>query len=239
MLIVTGVFIGFVLVVMVGQTVRTMQGTGWVPITPIDITLPVLDRAVARHLPDGRDDRRADRRRGLRDRLLLPRPGDEGQGPARRRATAEARRPPAPRGRRSEPVEPSAAARSTERRRRARGRSARADDAARRRGGADRDALARGLADRERRVRDGWRPRRSCRASSEPSRSSTSCAAVEGDDRGRARQVVRVAAAVRALVAMADQHDVVAVAELALDLADLEVRGLESAWRRGSTCSPR
>ena len=40
MLIVTGVFIGFVLVVMVGQTVRTMQGTGWVPITPIDITLP-------------------------------------------------------------------------------------------------------------------------------------------------------------------------------------------------------
>jgi high-affinity iron transporter len=40
MLIVTGVFIGFVLVVMVGQTVRTMQGTGWVPITPLDITLP-------------------------------------------------------------------------------------------------------------------------------------------------------------------------------------------------------
>ena len=40
MLIVTGVFIGFVLVVMVGQTVRTMQGTGWLPITPIDITLP-------------------------------------------------------------------------------------------------------------------------------------------------------------------------------------------------------
>jgi high-affinity iron transporter len=40
MLIVTGVFIGFVLVVMVGQTVRTMQGTGWVPITPIDLELP-------------------------------------------------------------------------------------------------------------------------------------------------------------------------------------------------------
>jgi high-affinity iron transporter len=34
------VLIGFVLVVMVGQTVRTMQGTGWVPITPVDITLP-------------------------------------------------------------------------------------------------------------------------------------------------------------------------------------------------------
>ena len=42
MLIVTGVFIGFVLVVMVGQTVRTMQGTGWVPITPIDVDVPVL-----------------------------------------------------------------------------------------------------------------------------------------------------------------------------------------------------
>jgi high-affinity iron transporter len=40
MLIVTGVFIGFVLVVMVGQTVRTMQGTGWLPITPIDVQLP-------------------------------------------------------------------------------------------------------------------------------------------------------------------------------------------------------
>jgi hypothetical protein len=40
MLIVTGVLIGFVLVVMVGQTVRTMQGTGWLPITPIDVTLP-------------------------------------------------------------------------------------------------------------------------------------------------------------------------------------------------------
>lgn len=40
MLIVTGVFIGFVLVVMVGQTVRTMQGTGWLPITPIEVTLP-------------------------------------------------------------------------------------------------------------------------------------------------------------------------------------------------------
>ena len=40
MLIVTGVFIGFVLVVMVGQTVRTMQGTGWVPITPLEVDLP-------------------------------------------------------------------------------------------------------------------------------------------------------------------------------------------------------
>jgi high-affinity iron transporter len=40
MLIVTGVFIGFVLVVMVGQTARTLQGTGWIPIHPVDIALP-------------------------------------------------------------------------------------------------------------------------------------------------------------------------------------------------------
>jgi high-affinity iron transporter len=35
MLVVTGVMIGFVLVVMVGQTARTMQGVGWLPITPV------------------------------------------------------------------------------------------------------------------------------------------------------------------------------------------------------------
>jgi high-affinity iron transporter len=40
MLIVTGVMIGAVLVMMVGQTVRTMQGTGWVPITPLDVDIP-------------------------------------------------------------------------------------------------------------------------------------------------------------------------------------------------------
>jgi len=40
MLIVTGVMIGIVLVVMVGQTARTMQGTGWLPITPIDVAPP-------------------------------------------------------------------------------------------------------------------------------------------------------------------------------------------------------
>ena len=40
MLIVTGVLIAFVLMVMVGQTVRTMQGTGWIPITPIDAQFP-------------------------------------------------------------------------------------------------------------------------------------------------------------------------------------------------------
>ena len=40
MLIVTGVLLGIVLVVMVGQTARTMQGTGWLPITPLDWELP-------------------------------------------------------------------------------------------------------------------------------------------------------------------------------------------------------
>ena len=40
MLIVTGVMIGFVLVVMVGQTARTMQGTSWLSITPVDVDLP-------------------------------------------------------------------------------------------------------------------------------------------------------------------------------------------------------
>lgn len=40
MLIVTGVMIGFVLVVMVGQTARTMQGTGWISITPVAIDPP-------------------------------------------------------------------------------------------------------------------------------------------------------------------------------------------------------
>jgi len=40
MLIVTGVLIGVVLVVMVGQTARTMQGTGWLPIHPLDWDIP-------------------------------------------------------------------------------------------------------------------------------------------------------------------------------------------------------
>ena len=40
MLIVTGVLIGLVLVMMVGNTARTLQGVGWLSITPIDIDLP-------------------------------------------------------------------------------------------------------------------------------------------------------------------------------------------------------
>ena len=40
MLIATGVLLAFVLLVMVGTTVRTLQGIGWLPITPIDVELP-------------------------------------------------------------------------------------------------------------------------------------------------------------------------------------------------------
>ena len=40
MLVVTGVLLGVVLCVMVGQTARTLQGVGWLSITPIDVELP-------------------------------------------------------------------------------------------------------------------------------------------------------------------------------------------------------
>ncbi len=41
MLVVTGVLISVVLVVLVGNTMRTLQGVGWVSITPVDIDLPL------------------------------------------------------------------------------------------------------------------------------------------------------------------------------------------------------
>ena len=41
MLIVTGVLIALVLVVLVGNTVRTLQGVGWLPITPLDVEFPL------------------------------------------------------------------------------------------------------------------------------------------------------------------------------------------------------
>ena len=40
MLIATGLLLAFVLLVMVGTTARTLQGIGWLPITPIDVQLP-------------------------------------------------------------------------------------------------------------------------------------------------------------------------------------------------------
>ena len=41
MLVVTGALIALVLVVMVGNTARTLQGVGWLSITPIDVELPL------------------------------------------------------------------------------------------------------------------------------------------------------------------------------------------------------
>ncbi len=41
MLIVTGVLMSLVLVVMVGNTLRTLQGVGWLSITPIDVEFPL------------------------------------------------------------------------------------------------------------------------------------------------------------------------------------------------------
>jgi high-affinity iron transporter len=41
MLIVTGVLIALVLVVLVGNTARTLQGVGWLSITPLDIEFPL------------------------------------------------------------------------------------------------------------------------------------------------------------------------------------------------------
>jgi high-affinity iron transporter len=40
MLIATGVLLAFVLLVMVGTTVRTLQGIVWLPITPVDVEFP-------------------------------------------------------------------------------------------------------------------------------------------------------------------------------------------------------
>jgi high-affinity iron transporter len=41
MLVATGALIALVLVVLVGNTMRTLQGVGWLPITPIDVELPL------------------------------------------------------------------------------------------------------------------------------------------------------------------------------------------------------
>ena len=41
MLVVTGVLIALVLVVLVGNTMRTLQGVGWLSITPLDVEVPL------------------------------------------------------------------------------------------------------------------------------------------------------------------------------------------------------
>jgi high-affinity iron transporter len=40
MLVVTGVMLGFVLVVMVGGSARTLQDVGWLPTTPLGVAFP-------------------------------------------------------------------------------------------------------------------------------------------------------------------------------------------------------
>ena len=82
MLIFTGVMIGVVLVVMVGQTARTMQGTGWLPITSLDIDLPVLAGPVVRGVPDGRDAARPAHRGVVRHRVVLRGAGGAGEASA-------------------------------------------------------------------------------------------------------------------------------------------------------------
>ena len=71
MLIATGVLITWVLVILVGQTVQTMQKVGWVSVSPIEgLELPVLERRVVRSLPDLAGPCRPGRCRCLRDREL-------------------------------------------------------------------------------------------------------------------------------------------------------------------------
>ena len=72
MLIATGLMITWVLVVMVGQTVQTMQKVGWLAVTPDrGPRAALLGRAVARPLSDLARAAGANRRGGLRDRELL------------------------------------------------------------------------------------------------------------------------------------------------------------------------
>ena len=80
MLVVTGVMIGFVLVVMVGQTARMMQGTGWLPITP-STSSPRTGWASGS--ASSRRGRRSARRSPppFRDRLLRARAGGPRQAP--------------------------------------------------------------------------------------------------------------------------------------------------------------
>ena len=54
MLVVTGVLLGVVLVVMVGESVQELQLAGWLPTTTIAGRVPGLARAVVRGVPDGR-----------------------------------------------------------------------------------------------------------------------------------------------------------------------------------------
>ncbi len=72
MLVVTGVLISLVLVVLVGNTVRTLQGVGWISITPLDVEFPLWMGTWLGIFPTVRDARRSGRRACVRDRQLLP-----------------------------------------------------------------------------------------------------------------------------------------------------------------------
>ena len=79
MLVVTGVMIGFVLIVMVGQTARTMQGVGWLPITPIGGEPPYWLGVWFGVYPSWETLGAQVLAGRVRDRLVLRRQGDEGQ----------------------------------------------------------------------------------------------------------------------------------------------------------------
>ena len=84
LLIVTGVLISLVLVVLVGNTVRTLQGVGWLAITPIDVEFPLWMGTWLGVFPTVESLVAQARRLRLRDRQLL-----------RGRVGAQAPRPPA------------------------------------------------------------------------------------------------------------------------------------------------
>ena len=88
MLVVTGVLLGAVLVVMIGGSARTLQDLGWIPTTPIGVTLPRLARALVRGRPDRGNTRPAAARSDPRRRLLLRGSVREGSAPARARRDA-------------------------------------------------------------------------------------------------------------------------------------------------------
>ena len=85
---------------MVGQTARTMQGTGWLPITPLDVDLPYWLGLWFGVFPTVETHRRPGRRGGVRDRLLLRRQEIKVKRP-QRRAARQGVPAPVP-----EPVEP-------------------------------------------------------------------------------------------------------------------------------------
>ena len=76
MLVLTGMLLGIVLTVMVGEQAQEMQLAGWYPDHNDSVTRPSgsrLDGIVAFHLSHGGDPRRASRRSRFGPRVVLPR----------------------------------------------------------------------------------------------------------------------------------------------------------------------